>query len=109
MTKTVKRMQDKLYHDFFLPEEAIEIRAKAREFAHRVVAPRAYEIGTTDESKDTFAWDVFNAMAKEDFFKIPYPKEAGGMGLKFPCCATVVTLEELAYVSDSIAAVYDVH
>jgi len=109
MTEPVKRMQDKLYHDLLLPQETLEIRVKAREFAQRVIEPRAYEIGTTKESKESFAWDVFNAMAEEDFFKIPYPKEVGGLGLKYPCCATVVTLEEFAYASNSIAAVYDVH
>jgi butyryl-CoA dehydrogenase len=109
MTEAVDRMQDKLYHDLILPEETLKIRAKAREFADRVIAPRAYDIATTDESRESFAWDVFNAMAKEDFFKIPYPSEVGGMGLNYPCCATVVTLEEFAYASNSIAAVYDVH
>ena len=48
-------------------------------------------------------------MAAEDFFKIPYAAEWGGLGLKYPCCATVVTVEELAYASNSIAAIYDVH
>ena len=109
MTKAVDRMQDKLYHDLILPEEAIEIRAKAREFSQRVIEPRAYDIATTDESRESFAWDVFNAMAKEDFYKIPYPSEVDGMGLQYPCCATVVALEEFAYASNSIAAVYDVH
>ena len=109
MAQIVPRMQDKLYHDLILPGETLEIRAKAREFAERVVAPRAYEIGTTPESRETFAWDVFRALAEEDFYKIPYPAEAGGLGLEYPCAATVVTVEELAYVSNSIAAVYDVH
>lgn len=109
MTDAVERMQDKLYHDLILPEETIEVRAKAREFSDRIVAPRAYEIGTTDESRESFSWDVFKALAAEDFFKIPYPSQCGGLGLKYPCCATVVTVEELAYASNSIAAVYDVH
>jgi len=104
-----ERMQDSLFHDLILPEETIEIRNKAREFANRVIAPRAYEIATTPESKESFAGDVFKALAEEGFFKIPYPKEVGGMGLQYPCCATVVTVEELAYASNSIAAVYDVH
>ncbi len=109
MNGSVIRMQDRLYHDLLLPQEAIEIRAKAREFSDRVVAPRAYEIGTTDESRESFPRDVFNALAEEDFFKIPYPSQCGGLDLKYPCCATVVTVEELAYASNSIAAVYDVH
>jgi len=109
MPQPVQRMQDRLYHDLILPEETQEIKIKAREFTNRVVAPRAYEIATTPESRDSFPRDVFRALAEEDFFKIPYPSDAGGLGLKYPCCATVVTVEELAYASNSIAAVYDVH
>jgi alkylation response protein AidB-like acyl-CoA dehydrogenase len=107
--KAVFRMQDKLYHDLILPDETLEIRAKAREFVDRVVSPRAYEIATTRESRDSFPRDVFMALAEEDFFKIPYASQQGGLGLEYPCCATVVTVEELAYASNSIAAVYDVH
>ena len=40
MSDAVPRMQDKLYHDLILPPETLEIRAKAREFVDRVVAPR---------------------------------------------------------------------
>ena len=109
MTTNVKRMQDLLYHDLILPKETLEIRKKAREFTERVVAPRAYQIATTPEKKENFPVEVFNALAEEDFFKIPYPKEVGGMGLEYPCSATVVTVEELSYASNSIAAVYDVH
>ena len=107
--KAVFRMQDRLYHDLILPDETLEIRAKAREFVDRVVSPRAYEIATTRESRDSFPRDVFMALAEEEFFKIPYASQQGGLGLEYPCCATVVTVEELAYASNSIAAVYDVH
>ena len=107
--KAVFRMQDRLYHDLILPDETLEIRAKAREFVDRVVSPRAYEIATTTESRDSFPRDVFMALAEEEFFKIPYASQQGGLGLEYPCCATVVTVEELAYASNSIAAVYDVH
>jgi len=103
------RMQDQLYHDMILPEETLAIRAKAREFAVRVIAPRASEIAHTEESRDSFPWDVFRKMAEEGLFKIPFGSEAGGAGLKYPCCGTVVTVEELAYFSNSIAAIYDVH
>ena len=107
--KAIIRMQDRLYHDLILPDETLEIRAKAREFVDRVVSPRAYEIAMTRESRDSFPRDVFMALAEEDFFKIPYASQQGGLGLEYPCCATVVTVEELAYASNSIAAVYDVH
>jgi len=63
MRKMTKRMQDSLYHDLIFPDEALEIRAKARDFADRIVAPRAYEIATTEESRDSFPRDVFKALA----------------------------------------------
>ena len=103
------KMQDRLYHDMVFDQETLDIRKKAREFAERVIEPRAWEIANQPESRESFAWDVFRKLAEEDFFKIPYPKEVGGLGLKYPCCATVATVEELAYASNSIAAVYDVH
>lgn len=108
MTQLPERMMDSLFHEMMLQKETIEIRKKAREFAERVIAPKAKEIALTKESKESFPNDVFDALAKEDFFKIPYPKSAGGLGLQFPVAATVVTVEEFAYVSDSIAAIYDV-
>ena len=103
------RMQDILYHDMILPEEAQEIRKKAREFAVREIAPVAYEIAHREEKRENFPSDIFNKLAKEDFFKIPFPKEVGGLGLKYPVSATVVAIDELAYISDSIGAIYDVH
>jgi hypothetical protein len=51
MTRTVERIQDKLYHDIFLPEETTEIRVKAREFADRIIAPKAFEIVTTKKTE----------------------------------------------------------
>jgi butyryl-CoA dehydrogenase len=102
-------MQDRLYHDMILPEETIEIRKKAREFAVRQVAPIGYRIAHTEETKEAFPLEIFQSLAQEDFFRIPFPKEVGGLGLKYPVCATVVTVEELAYSSNSVAAIYDVH
>ena len=103
------RMQDKLYHDMILPKETLEIRKKAREFAVREIAPVGYQIAHIEESKENFPSDVFYKLAKEDFYKVPFSKEVGGLGLKYPVCATCVTVEELAYMSNSIAAIYDVH
>jgi alkylation response protein AidB-like acyl-CoA dehydrogenase len=107
--KLPERMQDKIYHDIILPDETIKIRKKAREFAIREIAPVGYEIAHKEECKKNFPSDIFYKLATEDFYKIPFPKEVGGLGLKYQVCATVVTIEELAYVSDSIAAIYDVH
>ena len=84
MATLVERKMDSLYHDLILPEETVEIRKKVREFAERVVAPRAYEIATLEEAVENFPWDVFNAMAEEGLFKIPFPKDVGGLGLEHP-------------------------
>ena len=105
MRKLPLRMQDRLYHDMLLPEETQEIRKRAREFAVKEIAPVGYEIAHKEEHKENFPSDIFYKLAREDFYKIPFPREVGGLGLNYPVCATVVTVEELAYVSDSIAAI----
>jgi len=103
------RMQESLFHDMILPEETRQIRAKAREFAVRVVAPRAGEIAHTEERVESVPRDVFKALAVEDFFKVPFSEKDGGLGLKHPSSATVGTVEELAYMRNSVAAIYDAH
>jgi alkylation response protein AidB-like acyl-CoA dehydrogenase len=104
-----ERMQERLYHDLLAPDEVARVRAEVRAFAQAHVAPRAWDIGHTEEAQDAFAWDVFRAMGKAGLFEIPFAAEQGGRGLAFRTAATAVAIEELAYVSNSIAAVYDVH
>ena len=108
MRKLPPRMQDKLYHDLILPKETDAIRNKVRKFAEKEIAPLSYEIANLDESKDNFPREIFQKLAKDDFFKIPFPKDVGGSGLTYPTCATVVVVEELSYISNSIGALYDV-
>lgn len=103
------RMQNTLYHDMILPEETLEIRKKIREFAEKEIAPEAYRIGQQEESKENFPYDIFRKLAEADFFKMPFTREVGGLGLEYLTCAAVVIVEELAYISNSIAAIYDVH
>jgi alkylation response protein AidB-like acyl-CoA dehydrogenase len=113
MQKSMKniptRMQNKLYHDMFSPEETKEIRKNARRFAVTYILPQAHKIAISEESVASFPRALFYELAKNDFFKIPFAKNAGGLGLDYPVCATVATIEELAYVSNSVAAIYDVH
>jgi len=101
-------MQDTLYHDIFLPKETLEIRKRIREFARKEVAPEAYRIGQQEESKENFPRGIFHKLAKADLFKVPFPKKVGGVGLQYPTCASVVIAEELAYMSNSVAVMYDV-
>jgi len=108
MRKLPPRMQDKLYHDLILPDETVVIRSKIRKFAEKEIAPISHKIANMEESKENFPREIFQKLAKEDFFKIPVPKKVGGLGLKYPTCATVVTIEELSYISNSIGALFDV-
>ncbi len=91
------RMQDRLYHDLMLPEEAQEIRAEVRQFSEKELAPIAHDIGQQEEAGENFPHELFIKMARADLFRIPFSKENGGRDLHYPACATVVTIEELAY------------
>src|SRR3990172_6826177 len=104
----VTRLQDQLFHDVLMPDEAQEIRREVRAFVEKEVEPVAHRIAQQDESKENFPWEVFRRMADAGLLAIPFPKAYGGRGLQYPTCATIVTMEELAYASNSIAAIYDV-
>src|SRR3546814_13948991 len=90
------------------PAEVLAIRAEVRAFAEKVVAPRARAIGDAEESVEHFPWDVFHAMGEAGLFRIPFPAEVGGRGLKHPAAATAVVIEQLSYYSSSVGAIYDV-
>ncbi|MGD6979096.1 MULTISPECIES: acyl-CoA dehydrogenase family protein [Citricoccus] len=103
------RQADRLYHDLLSSDETMEIRSRVRRFADSVIAPAAHRIATGDEVEDGFPTDVFEAMAQEELFRIAFRAEAGGLGLQRPASATVAAIEEMAYHSNSVAAIYDVH
>lgn len=105
----VTRYQDSLYHDLMTPEEILAIRQEVRHFADEHVAPIAYAIGHTEESVAAFPRDLFARMARAGLFRIPFAAEVGGRGLTYPSTATAVMIEELAYHSNSVAAIVDVH
>src|SRR3546814_18368994 len=48
-------------------------------------------------------------MGEAGLFRIPFPAEVCGRGLKHPAAATAVVIEELSYYSSSVGAIYDVH
>jgi len=104
-----ERQADRLYHDLLSTAETLEVRTRVRDFADAVIAPVAHRIATGDEVEDGFPADVFDAMARQDLFRIAFPSDVGGLGLERPASATVAAIEELAYRSNSVAAIYDVH
>lgn len=109
ISNRVQRMSDDIYHDMLSPDDVLGVRSEVRDFAERVVFPRAREIGEADESVENFPRDVFDAMAEAGLFQIPFSAENGGRGLPHPVASTASTIEELSYFSNSVAAVFDVH
>lgn len=106
---TPVRQADRLYHDLLSPVEIQEFRHRARKIAADVVAPAARRIADGDERVDGFPRDVFDGLAAAGLFRVPFAAEVGGDGLAHPVTATAVAIEELAYYSSSVAAVFDVH
>jgi alkylation response protein AidB-like acyl-CoA dehydrogenase len=103
------RNRERLYHELLADPEVEEVRRSVQSFAERHIYPRAHEIAVTAESVAAFPSGEFGAMAAEGLFRIPFARASGGTGLARPALATIAVIEELAYFSNSIAAIYDVH
>jgi alkylation response protein AidB-like acyl-CoA dehydrogenase len=111
MTATLNpvRQADRLYHDLLSPAETADVRARVRRIAAEVVAPAARRIANGDERIDGFPRHEFDALAAAGLYRLPFRSEVGGDALAHPVTATAVAIEELAYYSSSVAAVFDVH
>ncbi len=104
-----ERQEPKLFHDLLSSEETQRIRQEVRHFAESYIAPVAWDIGHREESIDNFPRELFRQMADAGLFRIPFGAEVGGRGLQHPASATAAMIEELAYHSNSVAAIVDVH
>lgn len=104
----VKRADQQLFHDVFSPEEVIRLRTHVRGIVEDRLVGLADAIAQRDEVDDGFPHQAFDEMAAADLFKIPFA-EPFGDGLDHPATGTAVVVEELAYASNSLAAVFDVH
>ncbi len=102
----VPRLQNRMSHDTWLSAKIAEVRAHARAAVEAVVMPHAREIGTTEESVDSFPWKAFRGMADEGLFAAPFARPHGS-GFDQPMLATCTVTEEIAYHSSSMAGVYD--
>ena len=109
MRKLPTRMQTRLYKEHLFPEETREIRQRVRAFAEKEVFPLARDIGEKKERNRNFPRRLFRKMAAEGFFRIPFSKEDGGLGLSYPACGAAVMAEELAYISASVAGTVNAH
>lgn len=106
MTTSVRRTQEHMSHDVFLPKETVELRARARESVARHLAPVAREIGSREESAASFPWAAFRGLASDGLFAVPFGPEHGGW-LEHPMLGTCTVTEEIAYESSSMAGVFD--
>jgi alkylation response protein AidB-like acyl-CoA dehydrogenase len=104
---TPARQQDVLYHDMGTPDEVLQVRAEVRNFCNVHVAPVAWELGHRSEAVEHFPRELFAKMAQAGLFRIPFSKTVGGRGLTHAAAATAVMIEELAYYSNSVAAIVD--
>ncbi len=103
------RLDEKLYHDWLLPDESREVRSTVRCFVDSEVMPVAGELNTVMETPGAFPRMLFTHMAERGFFGLPFARSEGGRGLAYPLCAATVTMEELAYASDGLATIFDDH
>lgn len=100
------RTQDRVAHDVWLPEEVVALRTRARAAVETRLAPYARDIGTREESADSFPWTAFRGLAEEGLFAVPFGADFG-LGLENRMLATCTVTEEIAYHSSSMAGVYD--
>ncbi|MGH3723228.1 MAG: acyl-CoA dehydrogenase family protein [Mycobacterium sp.] len=92
----------------FTPDEVIDLRTRARSAVQRCIAPFAREIGSREESRDSFPWQAFRGLGDEGLLAVPYDSEFGA-GLQHPMLATAAVTEEIAYQSSSMGGIYDAH
>lgn len=88
--------------NFDLTGEQEKIRQMTREFASRVIAPRAEELERSGE----YPYDIMAQMASLGIMGIPFPKEYGGGGGDW--VSMHLGIEEIARADVSLAALLDV-
>jgi alkylation response protein AidB-like acyl-CoA dehydrogenase len=76
--------------DLDLTPEQIALKARAREFAHSAVRPRAAAIDRDEQ----YPWDIVAELAKAGFCGMTIPQALGGQGRPF--LDAVLVIEEMA-------------
>ena len=82
-TEPISRTADRMWHDVFLPDDVLPIRAMAREAVATHLAPVAREIAQREESVDSFPWSAFKGLAGAGCFAVPFERPYGA-GLAHP-------------------------
>ncbi|HSK95557.1 MAG TPA: acyl-CoA dehydrogenase family protein [Euzebyales bacterium] len=89
--------------DFDLSPEQEQVRALAREFCDREVAPRAADLDRTEAFPDELLPELFGV----GFLAAPVPEQYGGMGLDYLSYGLIV--EELGRTDASIRSLVSVN
>lgn len=89
--------------DFELSEEQQNLKQMVRDYAVKVLAPRAVEIDKTNE----FPVETIKELAKYDLMGIAYPEELGGAGADAVCEA--IAVEEITYGCAATASILTGH
>jgi len=84
--------------NFDLPDDAVMTRESVREFAEKIIRPKAQEL----DEKEEFSPEITKQMGDLGLLGITLPEKYGGTGLGYP--AYIVAVEELARVDGSQAA-----
>ena len=89
--------------DFELTEEQRFIKESVRDFAERVIRPKAREL----DDKQEFSLEITKQMGEMGLFGMIVPQEYGGQGLDY--ISYIIAVEELARVDGSQAATIAAH
>src|SRR3989339_2001407 len=89
--------------NYLLTEEQVSIKQYGREFAEKVIAPRAAQI---DEDAK-FPFDIYKQMLENGLISLPYPTEYGGDGID--PVTELILVEELSRVDLSCCLVCNVN
>jgi len=101
-----KRRDENLYDYSNLPEEVVVMRARARDFALKEIAPLAETLNYHSESIEHFPKDLARKIAQAGFYAAAFSEANGGSGLEHPGLNVHFILEEFAYHSNGIAAAF---
>lgn len=104
MSEVPFRYADKLYDNLWIPAETLALRDRIRAFAEESIRPVAHALNNTEESIEAFPRDLLAKAGEAGLLQLPFAASVGGAGLKYPTVATMVLLEEFAYLSSGFAA-----
>ena len=76
--------------DLGLSAHEVELRDRARDFANKIVRPRAAAVDRDEQ----YPWDIVKALSQSGFCGMTIPKALGGQGCSF--LDAVLVIEEMA-------------